>query len=218
MFAGSYQVTDVLMLVLCVAPVATYFLTLGLINSHSRPWMISSRSDFVSLTVVLVPILIVPLPMLASTRQWWVIGGAAAAMVIVFWKMVPSHEAGYVIYNITERRCRLLVEGAMDALGWKGSWHRDMWRSDDQSLAITLRSFAPLRNVTLHADSSGTNAGRSLEQLKSAIESRFGSVAQMPSTMGACLVMLGVALMIIPMWMVSRHIDDLVDAMSHLFG
>ena len=36
--------------------------------------------------------------------------------------------------------------------------------------------------------------------------------------MGACLVMLGVGLMIIPMWMVSRHIDDLVDAMSHLFG
>ena len=35
---------------------------------------------------------------------------------------------------------------------------------------------------------------------------------------GACLVILGVGLMILPMWTVGRHIDDLVDAMSYLFG
>jgi hypothetical protein len=36
--------------------------------------------------------------------------------------------------------------------------------------------------------------------------------------MGACLVVLGVGLLIIPMWMVGRNIDALVDAMSWLFG
>ena len=28
----------------------------------------------------------------------------------------------------------------------------------------------------------------------------------------------GVTLLLLPMWMVSRHVDDLVDAMLHLFG
>ena len=36
--------------------------------------------------------------------------------------------------------------------------------------------------------------------------------------MGACLVMAGAAIMLVPMWMVGTHIDDLVDAMGHHFG
>jgi len=78
----------------------------------------------------------------------------------------------------------------------------------------------PLRNVTAHIESAANHAAaaRRIQQLRVEIEDRFHGVAQMPSTMGACLVMLGVGLILILMWMVSRHIDDLVDAMSHLFG
>lgn len=214
---GSYQVTDVLMLVLCIAPVAVYFLTLGLVNSHSRPWMISGRSDFISLTVVLIPLLIWPLPMLVQARQWWILGGAVFAMSAMFYRMLPSVRAGFVIYNIAEKRCLRLVQDSIASLGWHGEWAGAQWTSADRSMSVTLRGFSPLRNVTLNIESQTERHASDVEALRTAMERRFESIAQMPSTMGACLVMLGLGLMIIPIWMVSRHIDDLVDAVTHLF-
>ncbi|HWL94252.1 MAG TPA: hypothetical protein VNT79_12035 [Phycisphaerae bacterium] len=220
MLAGGYQVVDVLMLVLCIGPVASYFLTLGLVNSHARPWLISSRSDFVSLTSVLIPLLIWPLPMLATGGQWWLLIAAAVVVTAVFIRMLPAATAGFVIYNISARRCRFLVSDAINAMAWAGKWDDNAWRAADGRMTITLRALPPLRNVTVHIESAANHAAaaRRIQALRVEIEDRFHSVSQMPSTMGACLVMLGVGLMIIPMWMVSRHIDDLVDAMSHLFG
>ncbi len=214
---GSYQVADVLMLVLCIAPVATYFLTLGLVNSHSRPWMISGRSDFISLTVVLIPLLIWPLPMLAQAKQWWLLSAALVALTAVFLRMLPSVRAGFVIYNITESRCLKLVHDAITKLGWQGAWNGSSWTSSDGRVSLSVRGFTPLRNVTLNIESNGEATNRDVESLRVEMERRFESIAQMPSTMGACLVMLGLGLMIIPIWMVSRHIDDLVDAVTHLF-
>lgn len=208
------------MIVLCVAPVAIYFLTLGLVNSHARPWMVSSRSDFVSLTVVLIPLLIWPLPALAYGRQWWLLIAAAVAVALMFRRMLPDRRAGYVVYNIAENRCRSLVADAIASLGLRGEWTGTTWRSADGRWAIVLGAFAPLRNVTLHFESAAddTAAHIWIERLREAVDSRLSAVSQAPSTMGACLVMLGLGLMLIPMWMVTRHIDDLVDAMSHLFG
>jgi len=43
-------------------------------------------------------------------------------------------------------------------------------------------------------------------------------VEQLPSTTGACLLLVGVALLTLPIWMMGRHIQDVVEAMVHLFG
>lgn len=219
MFASGYQVADVLMLVLCVGPVATYFLTLGLVNSHARPCIITSRSDFISLTIVLIPLFVVPLPTLAGSRHLWLLGLATLAFAIAFHRLLPAAHAGFVIYNISEKRCRRLVEDALSSLGWQGSWSAETWHDNFENFAISLRSFTPLRNVTIHVEhSGGVDPTDRLTDFRAALEREFRSVSQMPSTMGACLVMVGVALMIIPMWMVSRHIDQLVDAVTYLFG
>ncbi|MBX3395634.1 MAG: hypothetical protein KF841_09730 [Phycisphaerae bacterium] len=219
MFASGYQVTDVLMLVLCVGPVATYFLTLGLVNSHARPCIITSRADFISLTIVLIPLLVVPLPTLAGSSHLWLLGLATLGFAMAFHRLLPAADAGFVIYNISEKRCRRLVEDALRSIGWHGSWSAETWHDRDGRFALSLRSFTPLRNVTLHVEhTDGIDPAVRLAALRAAMEHEFRSVSQMPSTMGACLVMVGVALMIIPLWMVSRHIDQLVDAVTYLFG
>jgi hypothetical protein len=74
-----------------------------------------------------------------------------------------------------------------------------------------------LRNVSLNIETCDDPAHFAVN-LEAQLTSRFTQIAQLPSSMGACLVLLGVMLMILPMWMVGRHIHDLVDAMSHLFG
>lgn len=218
MLAGNYQVVDVLLLVGNVAPIALYFLFLGLVNSHSRPYLITSRSDFISLTIVLVPLLLWPVPMFVQSGLWWMLAlGVAMAGAVFFWLLPPAH-AGFVAYNIAEAPCQRMLEDAVVALRWPGRWVGRAWHADDGRLSIHVRGFALLRNVTIHIDADGRETRDRIAALQQELERRMRTVSQLPSTMGACLVLLGLGLMIIPMWMVSRHIDDLVDAMSHLFG
>ncbi|MEE8386621.1 MAG: hypothetical protein V3S01_11975 [Dehalococcoidia bacterium] len=218
MLAGNYQVLDVLMLVGNTAPIALYFLVLGLVNSHSRPCLITSRTDFLTLTCVLMPVLLWPLPALVrSDLAWLLLLGLLLVVALFFWMLLTTG-TGFVIYNISEVRCIRLLEGALRHLGMTGHWVGQTWRADSGALCIHLRKFALLRNVTLHVEAPGPQASRLVGELGAELDRRLASVAQLPSTMGACLVVIGVGLMILPMWMVGRHIHDLVDAMSHLLG
>jgi hypothetical protein len=218
MLATGYQVVDVLMLVGNVAPVALYFLTLGLVNSHSRPYLTSSRSDFLALTVVLVPLLLWPLPSLAGLHAWWPLAGGIALAAALFVRMLPGRGAGFVVYNISENTCQRSLEQSLSELGLRGQWEGRSWRSDCGRLAVQLRKFALLRNVSINLELRDQSDQRLTADLQRSLTARLDRVAQLPSTMGASLVLLGVFLLILPMWMVGRHIQDLVEAMSHLFG
>jgi hypothetical protein len=217
MFSGNYQVVDVLMLVGNVAPIALYFLTLGLVNSHSRPCLVTARADFVALTGVLVPVLLWPVPSLAHGRLIWMLAAAFLLAACMFVYMLSKRHAGFVLYNVAEHRCVKLLEDSLAALAIRGTWNGSVWQSIDGRLTIHLRSFALLRNVSLNIETDDDPIALTCA-LEAQLTRRFGQIAQLPSTMGACLVMLGVVLMILPMWMMGRHIHDLVDAMSHLFG
>lgn len=218
MLFGAYQPVDVLMLVGNVAPIALYFLVLGLVNSHSRPFMTTSRSDFVSLTTVLVPVMLWPVPGFAGGRLWWPLIVGAAAAAAIFWYLLPRSSSGFVIYNISEGACVRLLDDALRALRLTGRWDSSVWRSDSGELTIHVRKFSVLRNITLNIDVREGVSRPFVKMLGDELHERLKRVAQLPSTMGACLVLLGVGLLILPMWMVSRHIQDLAEAISHFFG
>ncbi|MFH1417380.1 MAG: hypothetical protein ABII12_03730 [Planctomycetota bacterium] len=216
--SAQYEVVDVLLLLGTVAPVSFYFLTLGLVNSHARPHIISSQADFLALTCVLMPVLIWPVPMVLKIGSWWPFLLGACAAGVLFAYMLPKAHAGFVLYNISEARCSALLDGALRALRLSGSWDGKTWRGDSGDLVIHVRSFALLRNVTLHVEASDARAKQIAPPLEAELRRRLAPIAQLPSATGAGLVLVGLALMMLPMWMVGRHIDDLVDAMLHLFG
>lgn len=230
MFAAEiYPAVDTLIMVANVAPIALYFLILGLVNSHARPYLISSRSDFIALTIALAPVLMWPVPSFVQAGMVWPLIVGLLLAAAAFFLLLPRHDAGFVIYNISEARCMRIVGEAMRRLGLRGRWDGGTWRSEGDDFRVHLGKVAMLRNVTLHIDAepARTTDGAAddpaktstlVDQLGAELSLRLKSVSQLPSAMGTCLVMIGVAIMIVPMWMVSRHIDDLVDAMSHLFG
>jgi hypothetical protein len=218
MFGGDYQVVDVLMLVGNVAPIALYFLVLGLVNSHARPCLITSRADFVALTCALMPVLLWPVPtFVRSGMVWLLVLGLLVAAGLFTWLLITCGP-GFVVYNVSQARCTSLLEEALRRLGLSGGWSGDSWQANDGSLTIHVRRFALLRNVALHVEEHGGRRGGIVDELGAELNRRLRSVAQLPSSMGACLVLIGVCLMSLPMWMVGRHIHDLVDAMSRLFG
>ena len=214
--AWNYQVVDVLQLVGIVAPIATYFLFLGLVNSHAKPYLLTSRSDFISLTVVLAPILLWPVLTFAQAGMGWLLAVGSFLAWCIFLRMLPARDAGLVIYNISEADCKRSLEAAIEHLGWQGRWQDGTWFAQHGGFKLVVRGFALLRNVTIHVE--GDVDRRRIPSLQAELQRRISAVSQLPSMTGACLVILGVGLMILPMWTVGRHIDDLVDAMSYLFG
>ncbi len=218
MFAGDYQVVDVLMLVGNIVPIALYFLALGLVNSHARPFLITARTDFVTLSCALMPILLWPVPTFVGSGMTWVLLVGLVLVVGLFVWILTNIGTGLVIYNIDESCCHRILNDAIRAAGFKGRWTKDTWRDDAGSIAIHFRKFALLRNVTLHIEADSPTIAKCFPPLAAELDRRLATVAQLPSTRGACLVLVGVALMILPMWMVGRHIHDIVEAMSSLLG
>lgn len=90
--------------------------------------------------------------------------------------------------------------------------------ADDGSLRIELRPFPLLHNVAIHVEPAGSKGEALVPQIGMEIDRQLSTVSQLPSNMSAGMVLAGVTLLLLPMWMVSRHVDDLVDAMLHLFG
>lgn len=219
MLLGNYQVVDVLLLAGNVMPIALYFLALGLLNSYAKPYLTTGRRDFIVLTIVLVPVLFWPVPAFVQSGAWWAVIASGTLAAAAFAYLLPRRNAGFVIYNISEARCLRLLDDSLRACGRAGCRHGNTWIADDTRCEIHVRSFSLLRNVSLHVECADPQAAdefaRSLDR---ELQRQLDAFSQLPSAMGAGLVLLGLTLMTLPMWMVSRHIDDLVDAMSHLFG
>jgi len=218
MFAEAYRVSDVLMLVGNLFPLALYFLVLGLVNSHARPRLISSRADFLALSSALGPLLLWPLPWLAASGQWWpLLFGASLAIGLFAW-LLPRRDAGFVVYNVAAPICEQFVRQALRRIPLDGQWDGAAWHAVNGEVSIYLRRFGLLRNVAVHVEARSSQTRWVADALADDLQRRFQAVAQLPSPMGACLVVMGLGLMILPMWMVGRHIHDIVDAMSHIFG
>lgn len=215
MLAVNYQVVDVLMLVGNLAPIALYFLILGLVNSYSRPVLTSQRSDFIALSCVLIPVLLWPLPMLAQLQMWWLLLAGICLAAFAFSRFLPTVQAGFVIYNIPRSQARRVLHNALQRIGQTGEWQDDRWQSDSGEVVIRLRRFSLLRNVTFDIETHTTAARKQIERLSCELDTQLAELPQLPSAMGACLVMIGLAMMMMPMWMVGRHIRDLVDAMTY---
>lgn len=211
----TFPIVDVMMMVVNVAPIALYFLILGLVNSHARPYLITSRSDFIALTIALAPVLMWPLPSFLQAGTLWPLAAGMIIAATVFFMLVPRSNAGFVIYNISEARCMRILNEALAGMGLAGWWDGHAWRGDRGVPSFHLSKIALLRNVTIHIESDSEAFA---SRLHAELTERIKAVSQLPSAMGACLVMVGAAIMLVPMWMVGTHIDDFVDAMGHLFG
>lgn len=216
MIEDAHPAVNVLLLVAFVAPVAVYFLMLGLVNSHATPRLVSCRDDFVALTGVMIPFLIAPVPALARAALWWVIVLEAGLAAYAFFALLPGRHAGWVIYNIGSGRGRELVRRCVAELGWGGEWRSGSWSGASGRLHVT--SLSVLRNITVHVELHSPEAESQRLALRSLLEERLSRVQQLPSATGACMLLLGVGMLSVPIWIVGRHIEELVEAVVHLFG
>jgi hypothetical protein len=219
MNSHSQEAVFLLRLLINVAPVAVYFLTMGLVNTQSRPRLVSGRSDFIALTLVFVPVLVWPVPILVQYHLWWVLATGILVGGFVFWMLLPPPWGNWVIYNITERRCRRLLDEALGRLGLSAHHDPGGLTVESADLRIDLSSFGLLNNVTLYfSPIRGARNESLLGRIRHELGLGLEGVALLPSATGACLVMVGVGLLIVPLWMMSRHMDAIVEIVSRLLS
>jgi len=213
------QAVFFLRVVINVAPVAVYFLALGLVNTQPRPRLVSGRSDFVALTLVFIPVLVWPMPMLIRYELWWVVLAGLCLGGAVFWWLLPPRLNNWVVYNITEQRCRRILNEALSRMGLAAHEDEFSLTVASRSLRIDLSGFGLLNNVTLYfAPTRGTLDESLLVRLRREFNSQLDTVSLLPSPTGACLVMMGVGLLIVPLWMMSQHMNAIVEIVSRLLS
>jgi len=219
MFAVGQLELDVLMLVGSAGPVAFYFLSLGLVNCHARPCLITTRSDFIALSVALAPLPLWSLPVAIQLESGWMLGLAAILLAIVFRKLVPGRHDGFVIYNTPRRACLNLLDKAISRISPTARRTTDgEWLLPDEGLRIDVRSLALLRTVSIQIVADGEPDAAFTKRLRGELERCLAGMEQLPSPVGAGLVLTGLCIAFVPMWLVTRHIHDLVEVVARFFG
>lgn len=213
------QVILVLKVVLLVAPPAMYFVVLGLLNSQPTPRLVNARSDFLVLTAALGPVLLAAVPGVVRSGYGWLLVPAFAAVALGMRALMPPAGGGWVIYNLSSRRARVLLERCFRQLGWA---YRDGDRDDalevpGRGLTIRLSPLPVLRNVTCHlAFTADTTRAQTTAALRARLTDALKRQQQLPSLAGSSLLLVGVGMMILPLWMMTRHSDAIAEVVSRL--
>ena len=210
------QVVFLLQVIVNLAPIAVYVLVLGLVNSQAHPVLVNARSDFQILTLVFVPLLVWPMPFLVQTGLWWVLVVGVVVVASGFRHLLPPRASGWVLYNVSEADGLAFVRDAIQARGWTT---RRAGRSIDiptAGIRLELASFGLLRNVTLRVTPlAGRHVdGRQLDALEDELRGQLAQCSLLPSATGGCLMALGVSLLIVPLWLMSRNIYAIVEVVQ----
>ena len=217
---ASDRVMFLLQLLVGLMPVAGYFLTLGLVNCQAQPRLIGARTDFFVLTAVFCPLLLWPAPALLArgpVGQLALVAGLGTG-VLVFRRLLPPRDRGWVVYNISGHRLHRLLVASFHALGW--SWQRrgDRYELPACGLGVVISGYTFLRSAAIHLEPlEERREPFDAHRLRAELELRLRQQQLLPSLTGSCLLLLGVCVLIVPLWMMSRHMDAIVELMQKLF-
>lgn len=214
---SSHQALFVLQLVVALAPPAIYFLMMGLANSQAQPRVMRARVDFILLTTAFIPFIAAPVLALIQMGHVPIALAVLAGTASILALLMPPASGSWVVYNLDPARCRRILTRACERLGWTALEREDGVHVPSAGLLITLDAVPVLRNVTLRiqGDAGGCTAG-SDERLMQAIRGELRRESLLPSPAGASLVVLGAALLGVPMWYVVQHFDAIVDVVRRI--
>jgi len=213
---ATEQVILIVKLALYIAPPALYFVILGLVNSQGRAHVVSGRRDWLSLMMVFFPILVWPTAYLVEAGRWNLFAMVTLGWVLFLWLSTPDELASLVGYNTTENRCRRALEAVLDSLGIPFRGQDRAILLPDHDIRITFNSMAVLRNVTVHFDGPLHRHEGLLRELRGRLAARLWQAQCTPALGAACLLIAGTVMLMLPLFMMIRHIDALVKVVGDL--
>jgi hypothetical protein len=202
-----------------IAPIAVYFLTLGVVNSQASPRLVSGRWDFIVLTGIFLPAFLWPIATLSSSMGWQAVAVLALAGGLGLRAMLPHPWQQWVIYNADTPRAADAIRRALDGLGWRYLREGEtVFSLPDLRMKVEVGGLGLLNAVNLHIHTDARNAEETeVASLIGAIEVSLRRYQLLPTAAGLFLVLIGAGLMIGPMWLMTRHMRDIVETIQRLF-
>jgi hypothetical protein len=194
-----------------VAPVSLYFLVLGLLNTRSRPQMLSGRLDFAMLVVALSPLLVCPLLSWAS-QSYLAMAAAGAVGVAAIWLLSPAH-ASWVIYNITPAEAVDAVAKALErgGLPFRRRQGEHIFRLPGGQ--VEFSSFSLLRNVTVRMTGCDHRTAQLFEQ---ALAGRMELLSAQTTPMAMAMLLVATTMLVAPLAMVAPRAVEIVRILTGL--
>ena len=220
------QVVLLLKFALTIGPIAVYFMALGMLNAQPHPQLLSGRTDFSLLAIVFFPIVVWVLLLMANL-PWIVLATFAFATTLGFYWMMPRRQSSWVIYNVGPWQFERALTRALDRLG-----HTLLARPAEPTdpgpvfdvpglaLRIRLSPFPLLHNVTCRFERIDGNAiePRIVAPLMAELRRQLHRTNTMPSASAACFLLIGTAMLSVPLLMMARHMDQIVRVVRSLFA
>jgi hypothetical protein len=211
MIAGEYFSSQ-MHLATVVAPVAVYFLILGLLNSRKHPQLITGRQDIVLLAAALSPALILPLAdYLGGPALAMLAVGLAALAVGVLARGTSS--GSYVVYNLTHKQAQQALERALRGLNIRYDCQGRRISLPDHDAYLEVSSFALLRNVSIRMRQGDPQLCR---RLAAQLGGVLGGIEAQTSSMAVGLLIVATALLLAPLVTVVHRAPEIVRILTDL--
>lgn len=181
-----------------VVPVALYFFLLGLLNTRTRPQLLTGRQDFALLTIALSPLILSPLMALLGGGSAGLAGSIGVLATTAFLLRPRGHS--WVMYNLSLPHARKAAEEALQRAGL-----------DAEGLDIS--SVPVLRNVSLRLDGISDNQAMGFERnLASSLQTV--SAEPLPAAVGLLLV--ATAMLVAPLALMAQQMPQIVRLLTDL--
>ncbi len=203
--SASVQVTCVVM------PVALYFLVLGLLNSRRHPQLLSGRLDFALLIVALSPLFVLPVLNLFGLSLLSI--SAAVVLLALGILALSPRDRTWVIYNMPADEVRRILTRAVRMMGLDLDGEGDSYRVESQGASIQIKSFAPLRNVTIRLQGGGAQLGAQLEKT---LGRSLVAVESQTSPMAMSLLLVATAMLVAPLALMAHRVPEIVRLLGDL--
>ena len=211
MIASDYFGTQ-MHLATVVAPVAAYFLILGLLNSRKHPQLITGRQDIVLLAVALSPALILPLADCLGGAALAMLAAALAALAVGALARGTSG-GSYVVYNLTHKQAQQALERALSRMGIRSDCQGRRINLPDHDAYLEVSSFALLRNVSIRMRQGNPQLCR---RLAAQLGDVLGGIEAQTSSMAVGLLIVATALLLTPLVTVVHRAPEIVRILTDL--
>lgn len=211
------QVILVLKLALNIAPPALYFVILGLVNSQSRPHLISSRNDWLALIVVFCPVLLYPAVWLATGGYYLssLVAVALAGLGVCF--SLPRPQSGWVVYNCSRASVRKALITALERAGVEyEAVNAELLYLPAYRLELRLSGLSVLKNTTISVVSSRPPEGL-IGRIERRLQMQLDATETLLNPSGPAMLIAGTSMLILPLLMMVRHMDAFVRVVCDLW-
>ena len=198
-------------IVAMVAPVAVYFLILGLLNSRRHPQLLTGRKDFTLLVTALGPVVFLP-AMGVFGYSMPVLVAVAAVLVASVVLLAPPGRS-WVVYNLSGDSAADVLSGALRNMGLEFTRRGERFLLTAPAAEIELNGFSLLRNVTIRMCGGDDKLAGAFQRTLAA---RLGTIQAKPNAMAVSLLLVSTAMLTAPLALMAQNMPQIVRVLTGL--